>query len=585
MDKDTVITIDGNLEQRNKCRNIRGEFYIVGDPTIENSGHCYFINDKYYKQNTGYIVYDHALGTYVLKNNALLKSGVVGFSDKNTPIIGMFSTIGYDEKIQVNYNNNLYPCMNSQILENTNFLEDLNTNGYYHRQSIKSSSFSRIGNIPNGFKNNLLYDSRDLTKKQTKIYNELYNPVYADSITKYGDVLKGLTFGLEFETVNGYVPQRLCDKLGLIPLKDGSIQGLEYVTIPLQHAKGMQTIIDSVKELSKRTIYNKDCSLHLHIGNIPRTEEFFLALFKILCLMENSMFDLFPVYKKYNYGVKKKHYTKPFTMGESMYLLDRKIDSSNIKQNFDILYRYLSMGQSYNDVNSNLANVNYHPSDPQGNAKWNIRTRYHWVNLIPLLFGNKQTIEFRLHTPTYDVDKILNYLVICGALINFVKENTAKILKDFGSVSNITLTDILCSAIPQEDGKKGNGDSLLNNLIGYISSRRDFMYYAAQKGNIQANEDDFNPYKFWLKRDNKNSISPLNPRRGGVGMYNGDLHFNRVDIIEDVLRNIEEVPLVWHRRQEGMIGGVDVVNIPVPIDNHDDEMDERRDNWDFDEEN
>jgi hypothetical protein len=111
------------------------------------------------------------------------------------------------------------------------------------------------------------------------------------------------------------------------------------------------------------------------------------------------------------------------------------------------------------------------------------------------------------------------------------------------------------------------------------------MYYAAQKGNIQANEDDFNPYKFWLKRDNKNSISPLNPRRGGVGMYNGDLHFNRVDIIEDVLRNIEEVPLVWHRRQEGMIGGVDVVNIPVPIDNHDDEMDERRDNWDFDEEN
>jgi len=57
MNKDTVLTIDGTVVEKSKCRNIRGEFYIIGDPTIENSGHCYFINEKYYKQDLIEIIY------------------------------------------------------------------------------------------------------------------------------------------------------------------------------------------------------------------------------------------------------------------------------------------------------------------------------------------------------------------------------------------------------------------------------------------------------------------------------------------------------------------------------------------------
>ena len=40
-----------------------------------------------------------------------------------------------------------------------------------------------------------------------------------------------------------------------------------------------------------------------------------------------------------------------------------------------------------------LDNIISHPSDPNGNQKWNIRPRYLLFNIIPLIFGNKQTIE------------------------------------------------------------------------------------------------------------------------------------------------------------------------------------------------
>jgi len=584
MNKDTVLTIDGTVVEKSKCRNIRGEFYIIGDPTIENSGHCYFINEKYYKQDTGYIVYNHSLKTYVVKNNTSLLYGIIGFSDKDTPTLGYFSISEYNDSIIISYKNERYPCMDESILENTNFKENLSDNIYYHRQSIRSSKFSKIGNIPPGFKNNLLYDSNNLISNKSSIYNELYEPKYIDSIKQYGEVLKGLTFGLEFETINGYVPERLCNKLGLIPLRDGSIQGLEYVTIPLQNSKGMQTIIDSVKQLSKRTIYDNDCSLHLHIGNVPRTEEFMLALFKMLCLLENSLFELFPVYKKYNYGVKKKHYTKPFTLNESMYLLDRKINDSNIKENFNVLYKYLSMGQDYSDVSGKLSNVKYHPSDPRGEAKWNIRTRYHWVNLIPLLFGNKQTIEFRLHTPTYDIDKVLNYLVICGSIVNFVKDNTAKILNDFSSVSNLSLSDILYSTIMNNKDIK-NSNRLLDNLMYYISTRRNFMYHQAQKGNIKANEDDFNIRDtFWLKNTPKESKSPLTyinvldepfrarGRRGGV-----------FEALEDGLLRQEEINAVARMHEWDINRGDRNININIENNQVEAPLDMNFDNDPYDE--
>ena len=100
------------------------------------------------------------------------------------------------------------------------------------------------------------------------IYSEMnYKPEYLNVTSSLDNLLKDLSFGLEFETVSGIIPNYKLNSLPLIPLRDGSIRGLEYATIPLQGKLGIQALIDSVKELKKRTKYDETCSLHLHKGS------------------------------------------------------------------------------------------------------------------------------------------------------------------------------------------------------------------------------------------------------------------------------------------------------------------------------
>ena len=42
------------------------------------------------------------------------------------------------------------------------------------------------------------------------------------------------TFGIEFETAGGFLPQHRLYELGLIPLRDGSITGIEFATVVLK---------------------------------------------------------------------------------------------------------------------------------------------------------------------------------------------------------------------------------------------------------------------------------------------------------------------------------------------------------------
>jgi len=122
------------------------------------------------------------------------------------------------------------------------------------------------------------------------MYNHLYDSKINYEVESVGNFIEPLTFGLEFETIAGFVPERVTKRLGLIPLRDGSISGLEYVTVPLSGKKGVQTVIDICEELEYRTIYDNSCSLHLHIGNIPRTPEFILAFLKTSSWLQDDIF-------------------------------------------------------------------------------------------------------------------------------------------------------------------------------------------------------------------------------------------------------------------------------------------------------
>ena len=56
-----VITIKGEEVLISKCRKFNKLYYKIGDPKIKDSGDCYLISEKYYREETGQIVYNYSI--------------------------------------------------------------------------------------------------------------------------------------------------------------------------------------------------------------------------------------------------------------------------------------------------------------------------------------------------------------------------------------------------------------------------------------------------------------------------------------------------------------------------------------------
>ena len=493
-----VITIKGEELPISQCRKFNKLYYKLGDINIQNSGDCYLINGKCYREETGLIVYNYSIKEYVILNDNLLK-GVVDVADGNL-IIGYFNNNTKYSKI-TDKNGKSHWLYNVEIFNNNKeYREHLSTGNFYHISTLQAWKFNKIEFPNKNYKYSLPYDSKGIIGNNLKNYNENYNPEISQNIKNYAPLLENLSFGLEFETTKGHIPDRVLNQYGLIPLRDGSISGIEYVTVPMEGEKGLQCTADILKELKKRTSYSDEtCSLHLHLGNIPRTKEFILAFFKVGMKIQDEMFQMFPLYKKYNYHIKNKNYSAPLPTFEILSQLDPIIDSRNIDENFGILYKYLSMGQDFKSVGNSLDNVLSHPADPNGNQKWLVKCRYFLYNLVPLIFGNKQTIEFRIHTPTYDVNKILPFIFMNSLVVNFVIRNQKLILNRKNFINSWSLLDILYMQIDQYDIP--NRNTFKDLMYSYIEVRKNYCERQILKGNIVGTESEIpSPTHInWLK--------------------------------------------------------------------------------------
>lgn len=554
-----VLTVSGNYELLSSCRKMNNEYYKIGDVTKIDSGDCYLINEKYRKVKTKFIIYDHSIGRYVLKgefknNNYYTEKGIVNF-ENDKPIMGAFSYKSEDDIIFLTLlNGERFICINETIVKNNFYYKENLSNGeYYHRQFLDSIKFNNIKPCDQSYKNSLNYDSRGIMDDYINNYNKNYSIPESNSLLKDLDfnVTKNYTFGVEFETSKGSIPHRICNKLGLLPLRDGSIQGLEYVTIPLQGNKGVSAISSILEELKYRTEYDDDCSLHIHIGNLPRTESFFLSLYKLLFMLQDEIFDLFPLYKKQNLNIKRKHYTKPFPYKETIMMLDKNITPDNIKSNFNVLYRFLSMGYNYDQVGCNINNIKAHPSDPGGNSKWNIRTRYHFVNLIPLLFGNKETIEFRIHTSTVDKAKVINYLILCCAIIDYAINNEKMILESSSSLINKNLRNIVMAYFNNmpitSEKSKSHIINMREELINYLFIRKDYIYERLKQGDIICNEDNLkysHRYFDWNVLNKKNIKQPSKVINNySMPLYNENIQHIHINEIQPNIAQLDPVAI------------------------------------------
>jgi len=475
-----VTTVSGKKAPKSKCRKIDGKYYLIGDVNIKDSGDCYIINGKYYRESTGYIAYDSRTKRYVIKNGSL-KKGFVALND-DIAEIGYFSLPeGYKvwDYPLIQLPNASYVTrlgapwyLASKIKEYEVSYEEKSEFNYTCSDSVLSSAAAKF---------EIRYKKLNPIIKESKAIKEI-----AKSYSKY-------SYGYEFESVTGKIPQRVLAKLGLIPLRDGSVSGYEYSTIPYSGLKGFSALYDVTKALDRHTTYNDSCSLHIHIGGYPRTEKHLLALFKLLCFIEDDIYNMFPIYKRQNYGVKNKDYTKPLP---SKYLLSQidgfliNADSTSIKNNFEYLFDYLAMGKGYyQNFNRQLDNVDHHPNDPGSSSKWQIKTRYHWVNLIPIIFTNHKTIEFRIHTPTYDYNKIMLFTMLCTEILAFAERNINFILDGkYGSMINLryVLNDALLV---------NNSNALRKILYNYcIKDRPKFINTNIMRGKIDPSEKDLIPH-------------------------------------------------------------------------------------------
>ncbi len=209
------------------------------------------------------------------------------------------------------------------------------------------------------------------------------------------------TFGVELESCDGMIPFDECQKAGLIPLRDGSISGLEYATIVLDPSKcGFERLKYCLNLMNKYTRSNKDCSLHIHFGGIPLKLTYLHTVNKICKKVENEIMTLLPELAFFTSEFKSTG--KDYCLPLKSYRDNHHFYSEHAEQ------PYLgSLEQS-------------HVRDIEGSHKWQIHQRYRWCNMVNAMFYNKnKTIEFRCLAPSTNFNKIAGWIFIFSAILKY----------------------------------------------------------------------------------------------------------------------------------------------------------------------
>jgi len=270
------------------------------------------------------------------------------------------------------------------------------------------------------------------------------------NIATWAQRIEPFSFGFEFETNRGKIPNYRIMNSGLVPLRDGSITGIEYATVPLSGKSGIVDLEEMCTLLQRYTTFTEQESLHLHIGNIPTGKRFIGYLYTMCCILEKDIFSIFPKYyaQTSKFKAKGKDYNMP---------LKKELVAMTPEETFDNIAFYLSEGKKYQGFGAE------HPSDPEGHSKWSIQSRYHFVNFIPLLFGTNRTLEFRCHVPTHDVIKVINWLYICSAIIKYT-EKLCNANVDLMARKHTSLKEVIADTYPTK---------LAMYLNDYISMRKE----------------------------------------------------------------------------------------------------------------
>jgi hypothetical protein len=457
LDFKTVQTVDGSTEYRVNCRRIKDEYYIKNKDV-------FFVDRTWYILSKGNILFDHERNEMVIKKTFNGLRGIVGKNSDGSFIYGYFSRNIYNNVDVLESNpSRISPCINLELVDNTHYF--CTKTGAY----VLSKSQPIIKNMVDHRRGTYNIDDNASVFNHTKDLYEKYNhPITAD-LKKFAKFLGDMTYGIEIECIEGNLPEVVKTRHGVVVCRDGSLRapdgsnGPEYVTVPMKGAKGLSSIIGLSKQISKYNRINYNCALHVHVGNLRVDRAYLVAMYKLGVYIQRDLFKMFPFYKtnEVKYAGKEKNYCKmlkniiPDYTGSGKEDYDKYIDDG-----YKILFTFLLDGKAVPTINLNRVNRVH----PQGN-KWERVARYYWLNFMNLFFSNRNTFEFRLHTPTTNSKKIISWLFMIKAITKYAEHHSDKIIKGHKP----SIEEILNEFSNNTQASK----VLINHLLSYYKSRCD----------------------------------------------------------------------------------------------------------------
>jgi len=99
--------------------------------------------------------------------------------------------------------------------------------------------------------------------------------------------------------------------------------------------------------------------------------------------------------------------------------------------------------------------------------KWDRKSRYYWLNLQNMIFSERETAEFRLHTATTNKVKMISWLLICNAIVKYAEKHMKEILSEENNISLSTILNYYAEEFSRTPGAK----LISKYLIAYYEDR------------------------------------------------------------------------------------------------------------------
>ena len=406
-----VRCFNGELADRKEVRRIKGDYYKFKDILVIDGARYRCTNPTVSRDlNTGRL-------TSIVTGRANVKAGIKLHESKRNILL-------YERLLNVNlreYTEKIFyyedgirqgfvkPSDIEKVLTaNINVIKPSGSDAIYILKKGQDSDIEhRLKDHAMHYKG-AMYDSLSYSMKNNMAFFKDFTYSTKDDLG-LDTILDGLTFGGEFETSSGHIPHKLLMELGIAPLRDGSISGYEYTTVPLKSINHLKHIVDVLNARCRVTF--KD-SLHFHIGNVPRSKSFLLKMFKTAEQLQDELYEMVPSYKKRDtHSIKRRseNYTNPLP----------RIDIEK-EDAINKIIHFLSDGKD----DSTSIGVRPHPSDPSGDHKWQIRNRYTAINLVNYIYNDSKTIEFRLHEGTTNPYKAIYWLILNIMIVKYAQGNS-----------------------------------------------------------------------------------------------------------------------------------------------------------------